>query len=100
MEGSIDMNLLDFKSKLIDALLACLTMRDRHIRDDIIDDLPDQIKNTIKTGDIDKTDVMNIVKRCQDFTGGIEKLIESVRYYEGASRNMEAVDKIIASLQK
>ncbi len=49
---------------------------------------------------MDKVDVMNIVTRCEDFAGGIEKLIELMRFHEGESRNMEAVDKIIATLRK
>jgi len=86
------------KAELVNALLACPTMGNRHMRDAVVDDLPDDIKNNISRNSADRVDVANIVKRCLNYADGIKELIEIVRIYEGDSIPMQKVDETIANI--
>ncbi|MCI5126913.1 MAG: caspase family protein [Candidatus Electrothrix sp. AUS3] len=86
------------KGKLVNALLTCPCMRHRDTRDAIVDELPDNIKNTIQRNTTDKVDVRNIVTRCLDFKHGFHELIKTVRDYEGDSLGMQQVDSIIRQM--
>ncbi len=83
------------KRALIEALLACDTVRDRETRNTIVDELPEAIRSTIKRHPADRVDVANIVNRCLAFPGGLTTLIEQVRFYEGANAAMQRVDETI-----
>ncbi|MBN1875109.1 MAG: caspase family protein [Anaerolineae bacterium] len=87
------------KSELVNALLACPTMRDRHTRDVVVDNLPNNIKNSIVRNAADRVDVNNIVTRCADFAGGMEELVEVVRDFEGDSLPMQGVDAVWQHIQ-
>lgn len=87
------------KKKLVDALLACSTMSNRHTRDVVVDELRSDIKNGIQRSDTDRVDVNNIVTRCANFAGGIEELIEVVHEFEGNSSPMQEVSTIWQRIQ-
>ncbi len=87
------------KSELVNALLACPAMRGRHTRDVVVDNLPDNIKNSIVRNATDRVDVNNIVTRCADFAGGLEELIEIVRDFEGDSLPMQDVDAVMQQIR-
>ncbi|MGD9210639.1 MAG: hypothetical protein PVI90_07675, partial [Desulfobacteraceae bacterium] len=77
------------KNELIDMLLECSMMRDRQTRDSIVDELPSDIKSTIKRHSAERVDVSNIVSRCMDFKNGISSLIENLERVEGSSEAMK-----------
>lgn len=74
---------LSSKRKLVEALLACDPMKTTQSRDQVVTDLPDEIGNKIKRHPNSKQDVDSIVSVCLQFAGGVEKLLDVVRYYEG-----------------
>jgi hypothetical protein len=74
---------LDSKRKLVEALLACDPMKTTQSRDQTLADLPSQIGAKVKRHPNSKQDVDSIVTTCLQFAGGIERLLEVVRYYEG-----------------
>jgi len=85
----------NWKVELVNVLLECLIMSDRNMRDTVVNDLPDGIKNSIRRNSVDRVDVTNIVARCLDYPNGIETLIKIVRVYEGNSIGMQKVDELI-----
>jgi hypothetical protein len=74
---------LSSKRKLVEALLACDPMKTTQSRDQVIEDLPAEICNKIKRYPNSKQDVDSVVTACLQFAGGVERLLEVVRYYEG-----------------
>jgi hypothetical protein len=74
---------LSSKRKLVEALLACDPMKTTQSRDQVVADLPAEIGNKIKRHSNTKQDVDSIITTCMQFAGGVEKLLEAVRYYEG-----------------
>ena len=82
---------------LITALLNCSSIQDRATRDLIVNDLPSEIRGSIKRHDAERVDVTNIVKTCINYSGGLEELIEIVRVYEGGALSMNNLDLLIAS---
>jgi len=85
----------EYKIQMVDALLECPSIRDRDIRNSLIDELPDYIRNDIQRNPSNRVDVINIVNRCLDFDNGIESLTNVVRMYEGDSDHMQKVYEII-----
>jgi Effector-associated domain 2/TIR domain len=87
------------KSKLVEKLLACPTMRDRSSRDQVVGDLPfaNSIRRDSKT--TDKQDIMAIVNRCLDFpSDGLQQLVERVEFDEENSTPMQELRALVQSL--
>lgn len=85
------------KMQLVTALLACPSMDDRQTRNDIVNNLPDAIKSNIKRSDTARVDVINIVNTAANYANGLEELITWVRFYEGESLSMQAVDELLSA---
>ncbi|MCP4542431.1 MAG: hypothetical protein GY832_35355 [Chloroflexi bacterium] len=83
------------KAKLVDALLICTIIEDRHTRDTVVRGLPDVIRMKIHRNSANRVDVMNIVSECLGYSNGLEELIDVVRFYEGDSIGMQEVEKIV-----
>lgn len=77
---------------LIDALLQCASLADRSSRDTIVEQLPAQIRNSIRRSDVARVDVINIVTSCAGYTDGLNEFIAIVRTFEGNSIAMGQVD--------
>lgn len=88
-ENDLDIN------QLTEALLACPGISNRATRDDIVSELPEDMRNNISRRDSAKADVRNIIKTCQNYEGGLEKLIEILRAYEGNSLPMQEVERLL-----
>lgn len=87
------------KRELVEALLACSAMRNRHSRDAVVSNLPNDIAMSITRHNTDRVDMNNIVTRCTDFEGGIQELLECVRDIEGSSIPMQNVDAVWQRIQ-
>lgn len=85
------------KNELVNALLACISFRDRKIRDVIVDELPHEISTRIDRNEVARIDATNIVSRCMDFSDGIDVLIAKVREYEGDSLPMRQLDAVVCT---
>jgi hypothetical protein len=83
------------KSKLAEALLACPIMTNRESRDAVVNELRDEIRNGIQRNNVTNIDVMNILNRCLDFSGGIKELMMIVRTFEGNSNGMQKVEEAL-----
>lgn len=86
---------LQSRRRLVEALLACGSMRDPAIRSAIVDELPDPICSTIKRHPADLVDVANIFNRCLSFSGGLAALVEQLKFYEGNSLPMQRVEALL-----
>lgn len=86
------------KHELVQALLSCRSMNDRSVRDTIVNELPDFVKNSIGRNNTDRIDVANIVIACLSYVDAIEALVEAVRMYEGPSKGMQEVDTAMTHL--
>jgi len=93
--GNYRMNFQE-KADFVNALLECATMKDRDTRNAILNDMPTDIRNTIQRHTANLVDVNNIVARCLDFTGGIKKLTDILRGYEGNAVGMQKVDSLLS----
>ena len=86
------------KSELVNKLIACPTMKDRHARDIVVLQLSDQIARSIARHAVDVVDVTNIVSTCTNFSGGIQELVEVVGFFEGDSIPMQQLRAFLQSL--
>jgi len=79
-------------NSLVDLVLACPSMADRSARDAVVQQLPPAITNSISRNPHSKVDVWNIVNTCRNYNGGIDALIEGVRFFDGGTTQMQALD--------
>ena len=71
-----------FRRDFITRLLNCGSVQDRQTRESIIGELRGNIRDYTRN-DNPRTDAANLVNRCLDFEGGIEELVDAVRFHEG-----------------
>jgi hypothetical protein len=83
------------KSVLVTALLQCDAMGNPYTRQTVVNELPDEIKNSLHRGNTSNDDVMNIVTTCLNFQDGLKVLIQIVRHFENNSLGMQEVDNVI-----
>ncbi len=70
-------------------------MSDRGTRDSVVRELPAGIRHGISRRDNARADVLSIVDACMDYENGTAELLEAVRFFEGGSKCMKNVEKII-----
>ena len=75
---------LDQKHRLVEALLACASVRDRRRRDRIVDELT--YRDRITRSDVDHEDIFSVVNTALDYEQGIEQLAQGVWVFEGGSK--------------
>src|SRR5215510_12890765 len=78
---------LDFKSKqrLVEALLGCECLKTPQSLNQVVVELPADIRNRIKRHSNPKQDVLSIVNTCLEFQAGLESFLEIVGSFEGNS---------------
>ena len=77
-----NLNNPDDKKRLIELLLECPSIRDKETRHAVLGLLPTDIANAIKTSDIAKVHVFNIVNTCINFSNGINELFEAIAFFD------------------
>jgi hypothetical protein len=82
------------KRELVDALLKCLAMQDQ--RDEIVNQLPDDIKNGIPRDKSPKPDVMHILEHCVNYDNGLQSLFDALKFLEGDSKSVRMVQLLIS----
>ena len=86
------------RAKLANLLLACTALQDPNTRNDLVNLLRPQISHKINRANSAKADVMNILATCLDFDGGLAELTSVVKFYEGDSKPMRALESVIADI--
>lgn len=84
--------------ELVILLLKCPSMDDKGTRNDVLAFLPDNVRNAIPRRDQARADVVNIVRTCQNYTGGLDELIEAVRSFDGGTLFMDEVDEFLNTI--
>jgi inactive STAND/Effector-associated domain 2 len=74
---------IEQKEDLADALSACPVISDRDRRQTLVDNLPNQIKNTLRISDSERVDAINILRACNDCPEGFQKLLETIKFVGG-----------------
>lgn len=77
--------------ELTEKLLKCTAIRDRMQRAAVLGLLPTDITQRITWGNTDLTEVLQIVKTCGEYEGGIEQLARATRTIDGNTRSVQAM---------
>ena len=88
------------KSALVASLEACHWLSDTRRRAVVIAELPSSIKSQIVSGNDARQDILTVVSRCLEYLGGIEQLLEIVRWAEGDSVPRRNLDKTLQEMVK
>ena len=88
------------RRKLVDLLFACPTMSRKESRDVVVIDLRDTVKGPmLRDYQNDRLDIRHIVDACLNTSGGLEALIESVKYSEGDSIQFRDLEAFLKQIQ-
>jgi hypothetical protein len=79
-------------NRLVDLLLACPSMQDPETRKAVLEMLPSQISNAIRHHAQNRVHVLNIIRTCQNYSGGLEALIDGVRFFDGGQFCMQEIE--------
>jgi hypothetical protein len=85
---------------LADALGSCLTLENSNDRDDCITLLPEPIPSKIRRRSDKRGELINIVRACSDYEGGIDSLVKAVNVREQDSNSMQLIRKRGEELKK
>jgi len=88
------------KADLVNKLLECSSIKDQETRNEIINGLPQNIRDTIKRHSVDRVHVNNIITRCNDFKNGLKQFIDILRIFEGDAVGMKKIDALLKSLRQ
>ena len=88
----------DQQQVLTECLEKCACMKDPQCRKQVVNQLDEDIQDTIFHGHNTRSDILAIVQRCSDYPDGIVSLIKAVGFIENDSQAMEAVYQITVSL--
>ncbi len=83
------------KGHLVDLLLVCPSIQNAESRHALLRELPSHIANAIKTGDTHKVHVLNIVNSCISHAGGLELLLDTLRFFDGETTQFQALIEFI-----
>lgn len=89
----------DIKDELIEALLNCPTIEEFGRREALIRQLPENIRHNLKTTNVPRIDVVQLVDWCMNYQDGLPHLIEQLRFFEGDSLGMARVDEVWLRIQ-
>jgi len=77
--------------ELVDRMLKCTALSNKAQREVVLGLLPAEITQRIIRGNTDITDVLQIVRKCTEYDGGIEELVKATRFIDGNTRSVQAV---------
>ncbi|MFN0088028.1 MAG: toll/interleukin-1 receptor domain-containing protein [Blastocatellia bacterium] len=79
---------------LVDALLECDCMKTINSRASVIQGLPPAIQHRLRGGGTSRQDVDEIVRACAQFSGGLESLLQRVKFFEAGSHPWGNVEQV------
>jgi hypothetical protein len=79
-------------NQLIDLLMDCPSMQDQSFRNDVVKFLPGDVQSAIDRRSAKKPDVINIVRTCQNYPGGMNALREAIRTFNEGMHCMRNLD--------
>jgi hypothetical protein len=91
----LSVNRLALMDSLITAILDVPSMSDRDSRRAIINILKPAIKDAIPQNPAARIEVLNTIRTCQNFSGGLRELVGAIRLIEGSSKAMANLDATI-----
>jgi hypothetical protein len=71
-------------------------MKNNQLRQTVIEQLPPEIADNIPHLSHSKPHLVKIVDTCLNFSGGLTKLIEAIRFFDEGTEQMQALDKFIS----
>jgi hypothetical protein len=88
------------RRKLVDLLFACPTMSRKESRDVVVGDLRETVKGSmLRDYQNDKLDIRHIIDACLNTPGGLEALIDIVKYSEGDSIPFRDLEEFLKQIQ-
>jgi len=85
---------------VIDAVLDVPTMADLGSRTATINTLSPRIRDAIPRSPIARIEILNTIRTCQNYAGGLSELVAAIRLIERDSNAMDRLDQCILALDK
>jgi hypothetical protein len=87
---------------LVDLVLAIRQLRGRHLRDQIIAELPLALARVLKTRrrDEDRADMSAIIRACHEHRNGLHELLRVIRQFVGDSAQVDELSRTIDAVEQ
>lgn len=85
------------KLALVDALLKAPSLQSEGGRTAVVNQLRPDIRFNITRGDTPRTHILSMVETAMGYPGGLDELLVLIRYFEGGSLAMQAIDTLLAT---
>lgn len=85
----------DILRPLISAVLQVPTMADRDTRAAIISTLSPDLRDAIPRNPVPRVEILNLIRTCRNYPGGLRELVSAIRLIEGGSRAMADLDAAV-----
>ncbi len=85
------------KRRLVELLLECPSILNTEARHALLKELSPHIAKAIQTSDIATVHVLNIVNTCMNHDGGLEHLIETLRFFDKKTKQFKALKDFLKS---
>jgi hypothetical protein len=89
---------VDLLEPVIDAILLVPSMADYSARMAILSSLSPRIRDAIPRSAIARVEILNTLRTCQNYSGGMRELVAAIRMIEGDSDSMRNLDNVILAL--
>jgi hypothetical protein len=96
--GSTSTAIQDLVAPVIDAILDVPAMADYGSRVAILNALSPQIRDAIPRHPVARVEVLNIIRTCQNYPGGLRELVSAIRVIERDSTPMASLDAAVLAL--
>ncbi len=90
----------DWVMRFVSALSGLRTMRDERLRDQVVASLHHDIAVRVPRQRGPLPDIYGIVLTCLDYDDGLPQLVTVIRFLEGPTRSMGALDQVLAELTR
>lgn len=84
-------------NQLVTLLLAVPVVADGAARESILQSLDRRITNSVVRSSQNKVDVANILRAALNYSGGLDALLDQVRFFDDGTRQMQAVESFVSS---
>jgi hypothetical protein len=89
---------VDLLEPVIDAILLVPSMGDYSARMAILSSLSPRIRDAIPRSAIARVEILNTVRTCQNYSGGMQELVAAIRVIERDSESMKDLDAAVLAL--
>ncbi|MCP4702142.1 MAG: hypothetical protein GY862_35570 [Gammaproteobacteria bacterium] len=90
----------DEKQRIVELLLECPSVQDEGSRNALLKQLPRKIASAVNADSNPKVHVLNIVDTCISYPGGLEALLDTLRFFDDKTVQYQCLTEFVGKIEK